>query len=306
MLTSTNFGVMITPGQRKVFMDEVGKNPPQYSQIFRETGTNSPVYRGAHIGGFGLWTSTAEGTTIPKEDIKQGNNAELDVQRFSKGYEISWELMQDDEQGVFNGTSGKGGSAKMLAKSLQATVESKCAQVLSTGFGNVGYDATSLFATNHKLNKNTNTPPEQSNKLTNTGLTVAGLQEACKMMRAQKDNGGAAPVGAIPAQLIIHPDDEFTARTLLNAGLNLVNGVPQAESTLPNLQVVVLDYLADNKAFFLRAKDIDNLVLAWREKPIFNSHQIPQTVDWFFYGYARFAVGYEEWRGLVGVQKPTS
>ena len=303
MLVSTNFGVMITPGQRKVFMDEIGKTAPQYKQIFRETDITDPVYRGAHIGGFGMWQPSAEGTAIAQEDVKQGSNAELTVDRYSKGYSISWELMQDDQQGVFSGTTGKGGSAKMLAKSLQATVESKCAGVLSGGFSDTGYDTTSLFADNHKLNKNGATPPTGSNKLTATALDVPGLQAACKLMRSTQDNSGAAPVGAIPSQLIIHPDDEFTARTLLNAGLNIVDGVPQAESTLPNLQIVILDYLADSSAYFLRAKNLDNLVLAWREHPTFNSHQIPQTMDWFFYGYARFIAGNEEWRGLVGVQK---
>ena len=194
----------------------------------------------------------------------------------------------------------------MLARSLVSTVESKCASVLTGGFTNTGYDGVALFATNHKYHKNTGTPPTGSNKLTATPLTVAGLQDACKLMRAMKDNGGAASAGIIPGQLIVHPDDEFAARTLLNGALNIVDGVPHANSTLPNLEIVVLDHLANSSAFYVRAKNMDNLVLAWREKPRFASHQIPQSVDWFFYGYMRFVAGYEEWRGLVGVQKSTS
>ena len=303
MLLSSDFGVFVTPGQRKIFMDELEKSPPQYAQIFRETETKQPSYRGAHLGGFGLWASANEGTTIASEDAKQGSNAELPVERYSKGYTISWELMQDDQQGVFSGQAGKGGSAKILAKSLRSTVETKCASVLSNGFTGTGYDSVALFATNHKYHKNTSTAPTGSNLLTNTPLSVQGLQDACKLMRSTKDNGGVAPVGAIPAQLIVHPDDEFAARTLLGTGLNIVDGIPQAESTLPNLQIVVLDYLANANSYFLRAKDMDNLVLAWREKPTFGSQQMPQSVDWFFYGYTRFVAGYEEWRGLVGVKK---
>jgi len=303
MLTSDNFGVFITPGQRKVFMDEITKTVPQYKQIFREAKTTIPFYHGAHVGGFGLWATNSDGTPIASEDIKQGNNAELIIKRFSKGYTISWELMQDDQLGVFSGQAGVNGSAKLLAKSLRSTIETECANVLSTGFTVAGYDTVSLFNTAHKLNKNTSTPPTGSNMLKATPLTVQGLQDACKLMRSTMDNSGAAPAGAVPGQLIVHPDDEFTARALLGAGLNIVNGIPQAESTLPNLSVVVLDYLTDSTAYFLRAKDMDNLVLAWRETPVFGAQSVPSSVDWFFYGYARFVAGYEEWRGLVGVQK---
>ncbi|MDR1100937.1 MAG: Mu-like prophage major head subunit gpT family protein [Clostridiales bacterium] len=302
MLTSTTFGQYLTPGQAKIFYDEFKAVKAQYEELFRTIKSKRATESIWHVGGFGLWSVNTEGAAITTEDIKQAAGAVIAPKRYDKGYTISWELMQDDPYGVFNGTAGKNGSAKTLGSSLRATVETAAAAVLSNGFTANGYDNKPLFSSTHKYNVNTGTPPTGSNVL-EADLTDEGLKEACKMMRAQKDNSGIAPCGAIPDKLIVHPDSEFTARMILNSGVNF-NGTVYEKNSLPNLKIVVMDYLADDTAWFVKARDIDNLLFIWREEPIFNSHGIEKSMDWFFYGYARFAANYGDWRGLVGVQVP--
>ena len=62
-----------------------------------------------------------------------------------------------------------------------------------------------------------------------------------------------------------------------------------------------MDYL-NAGTWFLKDSSYENLVFYWREKPIFDHIQIQNTMDVKFYGYARFGVGYIDWRGLYGAK----
>lgn len=304
MLQISNFLDTIAPGQRKIFYDEYNSQPLQCSDIFANEKCNYYQYPIRHTGGFGLWETATEGTPIAATDVKQGHGTNIQMVRFSKGYTITHELMEDDQQGVFSGTAGVGGSAKLLGSSLRATVETEAAKVLSSGFDNTGYDTKPLFAIDHKYHQNAiSGVPTGSNFLDKAALSGDGIKSACKLMRSTMDNSGVAKVGAIPGQLIVHPDDEFDARSILYTGVNIA-GTSISASTVPTLDLVVLDYLPDNKSYFVRAKNLTNLLLIWREEPTFGTQEVPQTMDLFCFGYTRFAASYGDWRGLVGVKKP--
>ncbi len=62
-----------------------------------------------------------------------------------------------------------------------------------------------------------------------------------------------------------------------------------------------MDYL-DQGIWFLQDSSIENLVFYWRERAKFGYERIQNTMDYSFYGYARFGVGYTDWRGLYGAK----
>ena len=121
------------------------------------------------------------------------------------------------------------------------------------------------------------------------------------MLRKQTDEAGI-PIAARATQLVVCPELEFVARTLVES-LQTAGTNNNDKNTLPRLQVVVMDYLENDaglKVWFIQDTSLDNLVFLTREEAIFRSERIPATMDWKFIGYKRFAEGYVDWRGLVG------
>lgn len=296
ILTRTNFGNLLQPGQSKIFFDSYNEFPAQYTNVFKLEKSNNKEERVTRIGNFGLWKENQEGNPISEEVLDTGEQIVFQNKRFDKGYEITWEMVQDDQHGIWSGRSGKGGNARSLGRSLRATVESEACKVLDNGFTNSGYDGKPLFATDHPMLKKD--ASAGSNKITGS-LSEENLKKACVLLRSQKDEAGAAPIAAVPQKLIVPPDLEFTAKTIINS-TNISGSSINNSGTLPNLDIVVLDYLTNSSQWFVQARGIENLIFFWRETPVFGSQNIEKTVDWFYYGYARWSCGYIDWRGIVG------
>lgn len=297
MLNRSNFAELLTPVHKKVFFDSYNEVPMMYKKIFKTDKMNAKTQSYPHIGAFGLWQQNTEGNKFNHDKINQGEVASFEAKRYDKAYQITWELVQDDLYNVMKGI-GNGGSAKGLGRGLRATEETETASVITKGFTNVGYDGKALFATDHPLINSSST----CSNLIEGLLTDETLKLALTMMRQQKDEAGII-ISASAKQLVVCPELEFTAKAIVNSILQ--SGTNNNDvNTIPNLEVVVWDYLSDPtgvmKPWFVQDTAIDNLLFLRREEPIFGSEKIQDQMDYNMYGYTRFDVGYCDWRGLVG------
>ncbi|WP_461246261.1 phage major capsid protein [Treponema sp. R6D11] len=301
MLTRSNFGTYLRAGQNKLFNDSYEATPHQFTKLFQQFDIKTKNM-GLYLGkSFSAWSANTEGSPIATEDIEQVALTMIAPKRYDKGYTISYELLQDDEFGVYSGNAGIGGNAKALGRSLYATIETIAANVLSDGFTTPAVNGENLFATNHKPTTPSSTG-SKSNKLT-VALDEDGLKAAAKMVRSHTDHSGTLPIGAIPKYLIVHPNDEYQARAILNPVTLSTLGLT---TSAPNLELVVLDYLANDNAFFVKAGNTENLAFVWRERPTFGSQPVSGSLDWLFYGYTRMAAAAGDWRGIVGSVKPSA
>lgn len=329
-LTRANFGGLMTPIHKKIFNDAYAELPKVYPNTFSVDNMSMKDEKFLHIGTVGLFQTNSEGSDFNVDPFGEELEVTFSAVRYDKAYSVTWELMQDDQGSVFKG-EGKGGSAKKLARALRATEESVAAKVIKTGFSGVsgatnGFDGVTLFnsahPTNNVPNYNASTHPEgvdypgdmsddnpahESSVIPNTqsnvvsgALTDTNLKAALTKLRGQLDDRGT-PIATHGKKLVVAPDWEFTARAILNSTLQA--GTANNDiNTVPNLQLIVWDYLADGtiKPWYVQDDTIDNLMFLWREKPIFDSERIQNKMDYRFFGYARFAVGYVDWHGLVG------
>ena len=71
------------------------------------------------------------------------------------------------------------------------------------------------------------------------------------------------------------------------------------KNVITGLRPVVMNKI-EGDTWVLRDPSLTNIAVGWRDKPIFDSEKIPKTMDHFFYGAARFDVGYVSYLGLVG------
>lgn len=293
----TDFGVLMTPIHKKIFFDSYNEVPLKYKNIFKVEKMVKKDQTYPHLGAFGLWSTNTEGSDFNSSEFEEGDVASFEAKRYDNSYILTWELMQDDQYGVMRGI-GKGGSAKGLGRSLRATEETDCASVIKNGFSNVGYDGKPLFATNHPLTSSSKTV----SNLINLALTDESLKLALTAMRTQPDEAGIV-IAASAKQLVVCPELEFQAKAIVNSILQAGTNNNDV-NTVPNLTVVVWDYLSDptglTKPWFIQDTTIDNLLFLRREEPIFDSERIQNKMDYRMFGYTRYDYGYCDWRGLVG------
>ena len=304
-MTRSNFGELMTPIHKKVFFEAYNEKPKTYVNTFGIDTMKMKQESFQHIGALGKWEENTEGADFKLDQLGQEQKVTFTAKRFDKSYEVTWELMQDDQYSVFKGI-GKGGSAKNMARGLHATEEQAAADIIIGGFSNTGYDGVALFSDEHPTNgaqdvtyPETISPEAQSNLITG-GLTDAKLKEALTLLRLQRDDRGTL-IAANAKKLVISPEWEFTARALINSTLQAGTNNNDI-NTVPSLKIIVWDYLANDttKPWYVQDDSIDNLKFLWREKPIFDSEKIPNKMDYRFYGYCRFDCGYVDWHGLVG------
>lgn len=297
MMTRSNFAEVLTPIHKKIFFDTYNEVPMIYKNIFKTEKMDMKTQSYPHLGAFGLWQKNTEGSKFNHDKFDEGEKAVFEAQRFDKAYQLTWELVQDDQYNVFKGI-GRGGSAKGLGRSLRATEESETANVILNGFSNVGYDGKALFAKDHPL---INSSLVCSN-LIEGPLTDETLKAALTLMGLQKDEAGI-PIVARASQLVVCPELEFTAKAIVNSILQ--SGTNNNDvNTVPNLKIIVWPYLSDptglTRPWFIQDTSLDNLLLLRREEVIFDSERIQDQMDYNMFGYTRFDTGYCDWRGLVG------
>lgn len=294
-MTRENFGTVLTPVHKKIFFDAYKEKPCQYAQIFKKDTMRAKQQTYPHLGALGAWKEGQEGRVFNLSDFAEGATATFVAQRYDNSYKVTWELVQDDQYNVFKGI-GKGGSAKAMGRGARVTEERQAANVVLNGFTTAGYDGKPLFAADHPLINST----ETCSNLITGALTDANLKKALTMLRKQKDEAGEI-IDTHATQLVVAPENEFTAKAIVNSILQ--SGTNNNDvNTVPNLKVVVWDYLSseDKNIWFIQDETIENLTFLTREAAIFGSQFIPGQMDALMYGYERFAVGYVDWRGLVG------
>jgi phage major head subunit gpT-like protein len=289
-VSSSNFQKLLEPRLRKIFFDTYDEVPEQYPQVYNVNTSKKAREEDFHIVGVGLWPEKEPMGPIPYETIDPSFSVTYEHVEYAKGIQVERKLVDDEQYDVIDKLP------KELARKGRATVETKAALVLSNGFTNQGYDGVPLFSTDHPIERG----GVCSNKLTSP-LTDAGLKEGILLMRKQVDPSGI-PIQANPKKLIVPPDLEFTALTILNSAQVAGSNLNDINVVKGRLTPVVLDYLTDPNDWFLQDPDIHEMNFFWRVKPEFKSEENFDTMVAKYRGYLRFSVGYSNWRGMVGSQ----
>lgn len=289
MLTSGNFQKLLEPKFRKIFFDAYDEKPEQFSDVFNVKTSKKAKEYDYHVSGTGLWDEKVPGGPINEEGIESGLEVTYVHKSYAKMITVERELIDDDQYSVIEKVprqAGRGG---------RATVEMTAAAIFNNGFSVNGYDAVPLFSASHPLLKG----GVVSNTLGAVALNDANLKAGMLAMSNQLTEEGLK-MQAKASQLVIPSDLEFTALNLLQAS-GLTNSPNNDINTLKGrLKPVVMDYLTDTNAWFLRDPSLSETNFFWRVKPEFKSTENFDNMVAKYRGYLRFSVGYSDWRGWVG------
>jgi phage major head subunit gpT-like protein len=152
MLQQQQFGRLLEPGLRKIFMETYKELPEQYSQVFNVQDSKKAIETDLRMGGFGMWEKKDSAGMVKYQDVPDTAALQYIHEEYASGFTVERKLVDDEQYGQI------GKMAKALGRGARATLETKAAAVLNTGIlggtGNNtpvnGFDGTPLVSSAHK------------------------------------------------------------------------------------------------------------------------------------------------------------
>lgn len=287
-----NFGDLLEPGLRKLFDDAFQEIPEVFTSIFHVNDSSVDVERDSSITGFSLLTQTSEGSPISYEDPLQMYDVSYVHLKYTKGFKVSEELVEDDRYNVIKK------KPQALARSARRTAEYLAATIFNNAFSSgTGGDAKYLCSTLHPCSDG---GTAQSNaSATGITLTEANLNTALLAMRSQLDDKGMK-IGVKPTKIVVPPALEKTARILIQS--NLRSGTADNDVNIYKgiLDIVSWDWLSSSTAWFLLDSSLHQLNWFWRIRPEFKQDTSFDTGMALFKVRMRCSKGWSDWRGVWG------
>lgn len=286
------------PALEHLVEDEFQSFQPRYEMIFNVKDMRSSIAQSSQVSSLQPAGAVGEAEQIPLQRVHQGFDKTYTAIKYGIMMASSQELIDDLEFDVLASNPRK------LTRAFMSTVEITAADVLNTAFSATGPDGKVLCATDHPL-----LAPgagSASNKLAaDADLSMTSLKAMITLLRSTVDTAGNK-VMIQPKKLIVHPDNEFLAVELLKSVMlvdssnNNVNAINSVGSQY-KIEPVIWDYLSDSDAFFLAADKLDHMLcFYWRKRPELGTDYDFKTEVALTKLVGRFAVGYSDWRGIVG------
>lgn len=285
---------------RTIYVETTDNEEPKllYPSIFHVIQSNKAFEEDAAYTGIGLLEETPELGAVPYEDADPSWVTTYVHREFKKGRMVSKRLVQDEKWHIIEGLP------KTLAQAKARTFETAAADVLNFGFvaggGGLatfdGADGQALFSTAHTNKKGTIT---QSNKIT-TALSVPALEAVTTAMQNRLDSKGNI-ITFNPDTLIVHPNNRFKARTILESDGSIGNNNNDINTMKGALNLIVWPYLKNPTAWFVMDSSAHQLNFFKRtdegvEGPVYDFDN--GAAKWKI--ETRFSVGYSSWQGIYG------
>lgn len=287
-----NFGDLLEPGLRKIFDDKFKEIPEVYSSVFHVENSSVDVERDSAITGFSLAEETAEGSPIQYEDPVQMYDVSYVHKKYTKGFKVSEELMEDDRYSIIKKKPAA------LARAMRRTSEYLGAAIFNNGFSSgTGGDGKYLFSTQHPR---ADAGTAQSNaSATGITLTEANLNTAILAMRAQLDDKGMK-IGVKASTLVVPPALLKTAVEITKSSMRSGTANNDMNFYEGMLKVVDWDWLTSSTAWFLMDGSNHELNYFWRVRPEFKQDNSFDTGMALFKSRMRCSQGWSDWRGVWG------
>ena len=290
------------PALEKVTQDLMDQHPEEYKKLFNMGTMKQGIKQHTQVSGLETATAVGEGAEYPRDEQVQGYDKTFTAIKYGAITAISQEALDDDQYEVFNRRP------EQLARAMQ---EARCiaaADIFNNSGSDTGPDGVSLLSTAHPLAK-PGAGTNANRAAADADLSLSSLEDIVTIMRKTKDNAGKR-VRIRPRYLVVGPDLEFLAHELLNSQLK-----PQASTasslteenainsmrTLYGMEVVVMEHITDDDAFWIVGDKSQNELWWYTRKPFTTSSDMEFKSDIaLLKGSERYAVGYSDWRGIAG------
>lgn len=289
----SSFGDLLEPGFRQIFDDAFQEIGMTFPQIFNEETSTKQDEKVSGVTGFGLLSQTGEGDSVVYEDPLQMYDTTFVHLKYTKGFKVSEELVEDDQYNVIKGKPAQ------LARAARRTAENSAANVLIRAFNTsyAGGDGKPLASTLHPRSDG---GTSQSNaSATGVTLTDTNFETARIAMRGQLDDKGMK-IQVMPDTIVVPINLEKTANILVGSTLRPGTADNDTNIYANKYKVVAWEYLTSTTAWFLVDKRQSKLMFFWRVRPEFKQDTAFDTGMALFKTRTRFSNGFADWRGVWG------
>jgi hypothetical protein len=298
-ITRAQFIELLEPKISNIWNEAYPQRAVEYTAYVNLRTTGKATVTDYKMTDFGSLRLKGEGEAIQYDDPISGPSQTYTPVRFALGYKITDEMTKNDLYGQMSRLE------KALIKSAVDLQEVTGAYLLNNAFGTTaadgfkatGFDGLQLCSTAHtRLDGGAN---QRNRPSTDVDLSPTAVQNMLIDFHNYKDDRGR-PSLIRPKMLIISPEDQFTAKEILeseykpgtaNNDINALKG--------EGLSFMVSHYKTDTDAWFAIG-DTHDLNFVWETRPR------TATEEDFDHEYIKhkcvegFAVGFGEWRGFWG------
>ena len=292
VVASENFGFLLDPGLRKIFMDEYGLPEGQKDNLFGMEKSNKSIEYDLGIGGMGD-LEEFDGT-IPYDDFKQQFRVSYTHKEWVKGIKIERKLVDDDLYSIIN---KRPMSLAMIARRTQ---EKHGSSVFNNAFNTsvfAGGDGLALCASAHTRIGTSNT---QGNTGT-TALSATAVEATRLSMRGFTDETDNLLI-ARGDTLLVPPALEEQAWEIVNATGKMDTADNNPNFNKGKYRIIVWDYLSDSNNWFMIDSKMSKLFLKWfnRIPTEFNKDKDFDTYVAKWSIYTRYSYGFSDWTWIFG------
>jgi len=289
-----NFGDLLEPGLRKIFDDRYDEIPAVFSSIFHVNNSSVDVERDSAVTGFSLLEQTAEGGAIQYEDSVQMYDVSYVHLKYTKGFKVSEELVEDDRYNIINKKPAA------LARATRRTAEYLAASVFNNAFSSgTGGDGKYLCSYIHPR---ADGGTAQSNANTSgITLTETNLNTGLLAMRGQLDDKGMK-IGVKADTLLVSPTLHKLAVELTGSSLKAGSADNDVNYYKGMLKIIDWDWISSTTAWFLIDSSVHQVNWFWRVRPEFKKDNSFDTGMALFKTRMRCSRGFSDWRGIWGSQ----
>lgn len=297
MMTSMQFRSEVEPILNKVVDGLYLKQQYQYKQVFEDVqGIPRAYHEEPYLYGFPAAPLMPEGTSVVYNQGGELYRARFIYNNFGLAFALTKILVEDGEAIPFAKTF-----AEYLTRAMIERKEIDTANILNRAFNAAypGGDGVSLISPSHPAANG----GVQSNQLTTpAALSYTSLVQMLYQIRKAKDAAGNY-VNLDPKSLIVSPENEFEAETILNSVLqssNANNGLNAVKSLGRLKNEVTLSRLTSSTAWFVQTTADYGLRVFNRRNPEKSMYGDFETDSMKYKQTMRYIPGWTEWRGCYG------
>lgn len=292
LIASENFGYLLDPGLRKIFMDEYNGPGSVVDQLYGLEKSNKAVEYDLGIGGLGdLEEFTG---TIPYSDFSQQYRTSYVHREWVKGIKIERKLVDDDVYSIINKRP------QQLALVAKRTREKHGASLFNNAFNTTvfaGGDTKALCDSAHSA---VGTAATQSNS-GSTSLSATAVEATRLLGMAYKDETDNL-VDVMFDTILIPPTLEETANIIVKTQQAVNSANNDINFSFQRYKVIVWTRLTSSTSWFMIDSKYMKMFLKWFDRiPVeFNKDKDFDTYISKWSCYQRYSYGFSDWKWLYG------
>jgi len=288
-----NFAPELDPAVRTIYFDRYKELPEVMSQVMVVEDMDRNTEDESATSAFSLLQQTSELGPLDYEDPTKMYKTTYTPLKYTKGFKVSVELLEDDQHSTIKAMPGS------LAKATRRTTEFWGASIFNNGFNtsNTSYgDGKPLFSTSHTR---ADGGTAQSNADA-TGLALTEQNLETLKIQGEKLLDDKGQIISFDLSRLVVPVD-------LRKNAKIITGSPMRAGTANNevntyadMETVVWRWLTSTTAWFLEDPQEYLCKFKWRVRPEFKNDFNFDADAALYKTRIRFGFGWSDYRGVAG------